>query len=80
MLLGKMIDHTLDASFVINHIGSGVNVTSQTAWQHNHRYYQSPIDADFSPLDAVTIANNFGHQWNNVKVFTEELRFTFCRG
>jgi iron complex outermembrane receptor protein len=78
--VGKMIDHTLDASFVVNHSASGFNVTSQTAWQHNHRYYRSPIDADFSPLEAITIANNYGDHWNNVKVLTEELRFTSAAG
>ena len=74
--VGKMIDNTLDASLVINHVGAGFNFTSQTAWQHNHRYYRSPLDADFSPLDAVTIANDYGNHWNNVKVFTQELRFS----
>lgn len=74
--VGKMIDNTLNASLVINHVGNGFNFTSQTAWQNNHRYYNSPLDGDFSPLDAVTVSNDYGNNWNNVKVITEELRFT----
>lgn len=72
----KMIDNTLNASLVVNHVGSRFNMMSQTAWQNNHRYYNAPLDGDFSPLDAVTIINDYGNDWNNVKVITEELRFT----
>jgi iron complex outermembrane receptor protein len=74
--VAKMIDNTLNASLVVNHVGRGFNVTSQTAWQDNYRYYNAPLDGDFSPIDAVTIINNYGKDWNNVKVITEELRFT----
>ena len=75
-VVGTMADNTLDASLVLNHAGTAFNFTSQTSWQHNHRIYESPLDADFSPLDGITIANDFGDHWNNVKVFTEEVRFT----
>ena len=74
--VGKMIDNTLDASLVINHVGEGFNFTSQTAWQNNYRYYNAPLDGDFSPLDVVSVINNYGNNWNNVKVITQELRFT----
>lgn len=74
--VGKMIDNTLNASLVINHVGEGFNFTSQTSWQNNHRYYNAPLDGDFSSLDAVSVINNYGNDWNNVKVITEELRFT----
>ncbi|HYK47794.1 MAG TPA: TonB-dependent receptor, partial [Parafilimonas sp.] len=74
--VGTMADNTLDASLVANHSGTTFNFSSQTSWQHNRRIYESPLDADFSPLDGITIANDFGDHWNNVKVFTEELRFT----
>ncbi|HLZ17029.1 MAG TPA: TonB-dependent receptor, partial [Cyclobacteriaceae bacterium] len=50
--------------------------TSQTAYQDNYRYYRNPIDGDFSPLDAVSIINNYGKSWNNVKVVTQEFKFT----
>lgn len=71
----KMIDNTLNASLSINHSGTSLNFTSLTAWQNNHRYYNAPLDGDFSPLDAITIINDYGNKWNNVKVFTQEFRF-----
>ena len=74
--VAKMIDNTLNASLSISHTGAGFNVNSLTAWQNNHRYYNAPLDGDFSPLDAITIANNYGNKWNNVKVLTQEFRFT----
>jgi iron complex outermembrane recepter protein len=74
--VAKMIDNTLNASLFINHSGAGLNFSSLTAWQTNHRYYNAPLDGDFSPLDIITIANNYGNKWNNVKAFTQEFRFT----
>jgi iron complex outermembrane receptor protein len=73
--LGKTIDNTLNASLNIQHKGAGPDFQSITAWQNNHRYYQPSVDGDFSPIDGVTIVNNFGGGWNNVKVFTQEFRF-----
>ena len=72
--IGKMIDNTLNASLSVNHSGDKMNFSSQLAWQNNHRYYKDPIDGDFSPLDAVTVINNYGKAWNNVKVITHEMR------
>lgn len=72
----KMIDNTFDASLSVNYSGHGFNFSSQTAWQNNHRIYNAPLDGDFSPADAVTIINNYGNKWNNVKVFTQELRIS----
>lgn len=74
--VAKMIDNTLNASLSINHTATGFNVSSLTAWQNNYRYYNAPLDGDFSPLDAITIINNYGNKWNNVKVFSQEFRFT----
>jgi iron complex outermembrane receptor protein len=74
--VAKMIDNTVNASLNINHSGAGFNFTSLTAWQNNYRYYNAPLDGDFSALDAITIINNYGDKWNNVKVFTQEFRFT----
>ncbi len=74
--IGKMIDNTLNASLSVNHSGDKMNFSSQLAWQNNHRYYNDPIDGDFSPLDAVTVINDYGKAWNNVKVITHEMRFT----
>jgi iron complex outermembrane receptor protein len=72
--VGKMIDNTLDASLAIRHSGAAIDFTSQSTWQHNYRYYTPGVDGDFSPADAVTIVNDYGHAWNNVSVFTQELR------
>ena len=73
--VGKMKDNTLNASLAIKHEGPAAAMTSITAWQSNHRYYQPSVDGDFSPIDGVTIVNDFGSSWNNVKVFTQEFRF-----
>lgn len=72
----KMIDNTLNASLSVNYTGSRMNFTSQTAWQINHRYYTLPLDGDFSPIDGVTIINNYGNKWNRVKALTQEFRFS----
>jgi iron complex outermembrane recepter protein len=74
--VAKMIDNTVNASLTIKHSGPSFNFTSLTAWQQNHRYYNAPLDGDFSAADAVTIINNYGNKWNKVKVFTQELRFS----
>ncbi|MGC4038119.1 MAG: TonB-dependent receptor [Chitinophagaceae bacterium] len=72
----QMVDNTLNASLSLNYSGNSVNFSSQTAWQTNYRYYKQPIDGDFSPIDGVTIINNYGKKWNNVKALTQEFRFT----
>jgi iron complex outermembrane receptor protein len=69
----KMIDNVFNASLSLNHYGRTVQLSSQTAYQSNHRYYTDPIDADFSPLDAMSIINNYGDKWNNVKTWTQEI-------
>jgi iron complex outermembrane recepter protein len=69
----KMIDNVFNASLSLNHYGRSVQLSSQTAYQANHRYYTDPIDADFSPLDAMSIINNYGDKWNNVKAWTQEI-------
>jgi len=71
---GKMIDNTFNTSLSVNHKGAVADIALQTAWQNNYRYYNAPIDGDFSPLDAVTVMNDYGNKWNNVKVFTNEFR------
>jgi iron complex outermembrane receptor protein len=70
----KMIDNTFNASWSANYTGRKVNITGQVAWQKNHRHYTLPLDGDFSPIDGVTLINNYGSKWNNVEVLTEELR------
>ncbi len=72
----KMIDNIFNASASINYTGKVFNFNSQSSYQSNYRYYKSPIDADFSPLDAISIFNNYGNNWNNVNVITQELKFS----
>lgn len=74
--VGNMIDNTMNLSLAVNHSGSKINFSSQLAWQQNHRYYKTPIDGDFSPLDAIEVVNDFGGKWNQVKVLTHETRFS----
>jgi len=72
----KIIDNIFNASLSANYAGSGFNFTSVTSYQKNYRYYTTPIDGDFAPIDAVSLINNYGSDWNNVKVGTQEFRFS----
>ncbi|WP_221391064.1 TonB-dependent receptor [Dyadobacter sp. NIV53] len=78
--LGKMIDNTVNSSLSINYTGRAFNFSSQTAYQSNYRYYNNPVDGDFSPIDGVSIVNNYGPDWNKVKVGTQEFRFSSPAG
>ncbi len=71
----KMVDNVSNASLSIRHEGNRLHFTSQTSFQSNYRIYEDPIDGDFSPIDAVSIVNNYGKDWNNVQVWTQEFRF-----
>jgi iron complex outermembrane receptor protein len=74
--VAELVDNTLNTSLSVNYTGRHFNFSSQTAYQSNYRYYATPIDGDFSPADAVTIINNYGNKWNNVKVVTQEFKFS----
>ena len=74
--LTTLKDDIFNSSLVINYAGRLFNFSSQTAYQSNYRYYSQPIDADFSPLDGISIINNFGRDWNHVKVATQEFKFS----
>jgi len=74
--VGKLVDNTLNSSLSVNYTGTHFNFSSQTAYQSNYRYYASPIDGDFSPIDGVTVGNNYGNKWNNVNVITQEFKFS----
>ena len=74
--VAKLVDNTFNSSLTANYAGQSFNFSSQTSYQSNYRYYATPIDGDFSPADAITIINNYGNKWNNIKVVTEEFRFT----
>ncbi|SDE30413.1 iron complex outermembrane recepter protein [Mucilaginibacter pineti] len=72
----RMIDNTFQSSLAVNYAGNAFNFTSQSSYQVNNRYYTTPIDGDFSPLDAVSVINNYGGKWNKVKTVIQEFRFT----
>lgn len=72
----KLIDNIFNTSLVANYSGDKLNFTSQSSYQSNYRYYNTPIDGDFSPYDIVTIINNYGKDWNHVKVYTQEFKFS----
>lgn len=74
--VAEMVDNIANSSLSINYSGRKINIASQISYQSNYRFYKSNIDADFSPLDAISIYNNFGKDWNNVQVFTQEVRFS----
>ena len=74
--IGEMVDNSLNGSLVIKHTGAKTDFSSLTAYQSNYRYYATPVDGDFSPLDAVSIVNNYGKPWNKVSAWTEELRLS----
>jgi len=74
--IAKITDNVFNTSLSINHFNAHLNFSSQTAYQINYRYYDQPIDGDFSPADAVTIVNNYGNKWNKIKVITQEFKFS----
>lgn len=69
-----MQDDNVNASLNLKYRSNGLILSSLTSFQHNYRIYRDPIDADFSPLDAITIKNNYGKSYNKTDVFTEEIR------
>ncbi|WPR76238.1 TonB-dependent receptor [Algoriphagus sp. NG3] len=70
----EMVDNSQNLSLVVKNSGPRFNFSSQTAYQHNYRYYKTPIDGDFSPIDGVSIINDYGKNWNTVSVWTQEFR------
>ncbi len=74
--IGEMMDNTLNGSLLIRHTGVKMDFSSLTAYQSNYRYYKTPVDGDFSPLDIISIVNNYGKEWNRVNAWTEELRLS----
>ena len=74
--VATMIDQTFNISLLASYTGKKFNFNSQTAYQYNHRYYDKPLDGDFSPIDGVTIINDYDGNWNKVKVLTQEFKFT----
>jgi iron complex outermembrane recepter protein len=74
--VSNMTDNIFNASLSANHFGKKVSFSSQTAYQSNYRFYDTPMDADFSPIDGITLINNYGKDWNKVKVLSQEFKFS----
>jgi iron complex outermembrane receptor protein len=74
--VGQMQDRNLNASLSVQRHGMIARMESITSYQRNHRIYDRPIDGDFSPMDMVTIDNNFGNAYNRVSVLTQEIRLS----
>lgn len=74
--VAKMIDNTLNGSLSVHYTGDKLNFVSQSTFQTNQRYYDGAIDGDFSPIDAVSIYNNYGGKWNRTTVPAQEFRLT----
>jgi iron complex outermembrane receptor protein len=71
-----MIDNIFNASLSANYTGNDFIFTSQSSYQKNYRYYIQPIDGDFSPIDGVSLINNYGPNWNAVQTGIQEFRFS----
>ena len=69
-----MKDKTINSSLSVVYNGSKFQFSSQTAYQSNYRYYTNPIDGDFSPIDAITVVNNYGKDWNKIKAWTQDFK------
>jgi iron complex outermembrane receptor protein len=76
----ELVDDVFNSSLTTSYAGPGFNFSSQTTYQSNYRIYKEPIDGDFSPIDGITIINNYGRDWNFVKVFTQEFKATSPAG
>ncbi|WP_343631685.1 TonB-dependent receptor [Fluviicola sp.] len=74
--VAKMIDNTLNGSLSFHYSGKQFHFVSQSTFQTNQRYYDGAIDGDFSPLDAVSIYNDYGGKWNRTTVPAQEFRFS----
>jgi iron complex outermembrane receptor protein len=74
--VGEMVDNVLNSSLHLSYAGSPFNFNSVSSFQSNYRYYKEPIDADFSPLDAISIYNKYGRNWNYDRAWSQELKFT----
>lgn len=70
----RMHDNTWNTSLNIRHDGRRVQLVSETGYQSNYRFYEDRIDADFSPVDGISIFNDYGSQWNKTSVATQEFR------
>jgi iron complex outermembrane receptor protein len=74
--VAEMVDNTLQASLTAAYSGEHFTFTSQSSFQENKRTYKSPLDGDFSPLDAVSVINDYGSKYNREQTWIQEFKFT----
>src|SRR5690606_11835042 len=71
-----MQDRSLNLSLSARYLHDGFLLNTQTSYQENYRFYEDPIDGDFSAYDMIAIVNNYGKDWNRNKVLMHETRFS----
>ena len=69
-----MKDKTINSALSIVYNGNTYQFSAQTAYQKNYRYYTNPIDGDFSPLNAISVVNNYGKDWNQISAWTQDFK------
>ena len=69
-----MKDKTINSSLSIVYTGKQFQFSSQTAYQKNYRFYTDPIDGDFAPIDAITVINNYGKDFNQISAWTQDFK------
>jgi len=72
----RMRDQTLNVSLAAKYQHENYVLNSQTSYQENYRFYEDPIDADFSGYDIMAVVNDFGKNWNRNKVLMQEFRLS----
>ncbi|ADY51280.1 TonB-dependent receptor [Pseudopedobacter saltans DSM 12145] len=72
----RMRDRTFNISLTAKYQHEHYVLNSQSSYQENYRFYEDPIDADFSSYDIIAIVNDFGKKWNRNKVLMHELRLS----
>jgi len=73
--LTVMHDNTLQASLTANYTGRTFTFTSQSSFQQNRRVYSSPIDGDYSPIDGISVINDYAG-YNREQTAAQEFRFS----
>ena len=76
----QMRDRTLNSSVSVKYDHSDFAFVSQSSYQENYRFYVDPIDGDFSANDIISVVNNYGNDFNKVKVGTQEFRLSSPTG
>lgn len=71
-----MRDRTLNFSLSAKYLHDRFLLNTQTSYQENYRFYEDPIDGDFSDFEIISVVNNYGKDWNRNKVWMHETRLS----